>query len=313
LRFSSALVTGGAGFLGSHLCEELLRRGCRVIALDSLVTGRRDNLAHLLDTPGFRFVEQDVCDPLTLPEPVEVVLHLASPASPLDFTRIPFEILRTNSAGTWNMLEFARANSARFLLASTSEVYGDPLEHPQREEYCGNVNPIGERAVYDEGKRFAEALTAAYRRFRQLDTCIARIFNTYGPRMRADDGRAIPTFIRQALAGEPLTVFGDGRQTRSFCHVDDMVRGLIALAESGEAGPVNLGNPKEITILEAACLVIEITGSSSSIVNRPAEKDDPRRRCPDIAKARQLLGWEPAVPLRDGLAATVRYFRDTEA
>ena len=309
----SALVTGGAGFLGSHLCEELLRRGCRVIAVDNFVTGREENVAHLLRRPEFTLLEQDVSETLRIDGPLSLVVHLASPASPVDFQRLPLEILRVNSAGTWNVLELSLAKQARALLASTSEVYGDPLEHPQREDYRGNVNPIGPRAVYDEGKRFSEALTMAYRNFRGLDVGIARIFNTYGPRMRGDDGRAVPTFIRQALAGEPLTVYGDGQQTRSFCYVDDMTRGLLAMAESTETGPVNLGNPHEVTVLEAAELIIEIAGSSSGIVHRPLSADDPRQRRPDITRARQVLGWEPAVPLREGLEKTVRYFQESPA
>ena len=313
LHHHSVVVTGGAGFLGSHLCEELLRRGHRVLAVDNFVTGRAENVSHLLGKPEFSLLEEDVSGPLHVGGQVQLVVHLASPASPMDFHRLPFEILRVNSAGTWNVLELALAKGARFLLASTSEVYGDPLEHPQREEYRGNVNPIGPRAVYDEGKRFSEALTMTYHRFRGLNAGIARIFNTYGPRMRADDGRVIPTLIRQALAGEPLTVFGDGRQTRSFCYVDDMVRGLVAMAESKETGPVNLGNADEVTILEAARMIIEITGSTSDIAHRPLSTDDPKRRRPDISRARELLGWEPKVPLREGLARTIGYFRDSAA
>jgi dTDP-glucose 4,6-dehydratase len=313
LHHHSVVVTGGAGFLGSHLCEELLRRGHRVLAVDNFVTGRAENVSHLLGKSEFSLLEEDVSGPLHVGGQVQLVVHLASPASPMDFHRLPFEILRVNSAGTWNVLELALAKGARFLLASTSEVYGDPLEHPQREEYRGNVNPIGPRAVYDEGKRFSEALTMTYHRFRGLNAGIARIFNTYGPRMRADDGRVIPTLIRQALAGEPLTVFGDGRQTRSFCYVDDMVRGLVAMAESKETGPVNLGNADEVTILEAARMIIEITGSASDIAHRPLSTDDPKRRRPDISRARELLGWEPKVPLREGLASTIDYFRDMAA
>jgi len=308
LPSSSTVVTGGAGFLGSHVCEELLRRGRHVVAVDNFVTGREANVAHLFAKPEFALLEHDVCEPLTFDGAVVMILHLASPASPVDFSRLGLEILRVNSAGTWNMLDLASAKGARFLLASTSEVYGDPIEHPQREEYRGNVNPIGPRAVYDEGKRFSEALTVACRNFRGANVGIARIFNTYGPRMRADDGRVIPNFIRQALAGEPLTVYGDGQQTRSFCYVDDMVRGLLALAESSETGPVNLGNPDELTVLEAAKLVIEITGSSSEIVHRPIAADDPRRRQPDITRARHLLGWEPKVSFREGLVNTIPYF-----
>jgi dTDP-glucose 4,6-dehydratase len=303
------VVTGGAGFLGSHLCDELLRRGCQVVAVDNFITGRRENVAHLGSNPAFSLIEHDICQPLSLSGEVALVMHLASPASPGDFPRLPLEILRANSAGTWNMLDLALGKGARFLLASTSEVYGDPLVHPQTEEYRGNVNSIGPRAVYDEGKRFSEALTMAYHRSRRLPVSIARIFNTYGPRMRADDGRVIPTFIRQALAGQPLTIFGDGSQTRSFCYVEDMIRGLVALAESDWVGPINLGNDHEMTVLETARLIIEIAGSSSAIVPRPLGEDDPKRRKPDIAKARQLLGWQPRVPIREGLEQTIAYFR----
>jgi dTDP-glucose 4,6-dehydratase len=309
LPSGKAIITGGAGFLGSHLCEELLRRGRQVVAVDNLVTGRRENVAHLASHPGFTLIEHDICQPLAVAGEVALVMHLASPASPGDFPRLPFEIMLVNSAGTWNMLDLALDKGARFLLASTSEVYGDPLVHPQQEDYHGNVNPVGPRAVYDEGKRFAEALTMAYRRYRGLSVGVARIFNTYGPRMRPDDGRLIPTFIVQALAEEPLTVFGDGSQTRSPCYVDDMVEGLIALAESDQVGPINLGNDQEMTVLETARLIIEMAGSRSAIVHRPIGQDDPRRRRPDIAKARQLLGWQPRVPVRDGLAQTIAYFR----
>jgi dTDP-glucose 4,6-dehydratase len=304
-----AVVTGGAGFLGSHLCDELLRRGCQVVAVDSFITGRRENVAHLSSNPAFTLIEHDICQPLSLPGEVALVMHLASPASPGDFPRLPLEILRANSAGTWNMLDLALDRGARFLLASTSEVYGDPLVHPQTEEYRGNVNSIGPRAVYDEGKRFSEALTMAYHRSRRLPVSIARIFNTYGPRMRADDGRVIPTFIRQALAGQPLTIFGEGSQTRSFCYVEDMIRGLLALAESDLVGPINLGNDHETTVLEMARLIIEIADSQSATVHRPLGEDDPKRRKPDITKARQLLGWQPRVPIREGLQQTIAYFR----
>jgi len=309
LKPGTVVVTGGGGFIGSHLCEELLGRGHRVLAVDNFITGCQANIAHLRANPGFTLREQDVSEPLDLEEEVALVVHLASPASPADFSRLPLEILSANSAGTWNALDLSLAKGSRFLLASTSEVYGDPLEHPQREEYRGNVNAVGARAVYDEGKRFSEALTIAYRNFRGLGVGIARIFNTYGPRMRADDGRMIPTFIRQALAHEPLTVFGDGQQTRSFCYIDDMVRGLIAMAESRETGPLNLGSPDEVTVLEVARLIIELAASSSNIVHRPLGADDPKRRRPDITRARQLLGWEPKVPLREGLATTIEWFR----
>lgn len=303
------VVTGGAGFLGSHLGDEILRRGGQVVAVDNFITGRRENVAHLAADPSFTLIEQDICQPLSVSGEVDLVMHLASPASPGDFPRLPLEILRANSAGTWNVLDLALAKGARFLLASTSEVYGDPLVHPQPEGYRGNVNPVGPRAVYDEGKRFSEALTMAYHRHRGLQVGIARIFNTYGPRMRGDDGRVIPTFIRQALAGQPLTIFGDGSQTRSFCHVDDMVRGLLALAENDVVEPVNLGNDQEMTVLEVAKLILEVTGSASTILYGPLGEDDPKRRQPDITKARQLLRWQPRVPVREGLEETVAYFR----
>jgi len=310
LKPGQVVVTGGAGFLGSHLCEEWLGRGQRVVAVDNFLTGRRENVAHLLERPEFALIEQDVCEPLSLEGSVSLVMHLATPASPVDFPRLPLEILRVNSAGTWNALDLALDKGGRFILASTSEVYGDPLEHPQIEDYRGNVNPVGPRAVYDESKRFSEALTMAYGSFRGLNVGIARIFNTYGPRMRVDDGRAIPTFITQALAGEALTVFGDGNQTRSFCYVEDMVRGLIALAESEVVGPVNLGNPDEVTILDTAGMIVEVSGSQSPVVHRPMPGDDPRRRQPDISRARKLLGWEPRVGLREGLARTIDHFRE---
>jgi dTDP-glucose 4,6-dehydratase len=296
----TALVTGGAGFLGSHLCDRLIEDGHRVICVDNLETGSLQNVEHLRGDR-FLFITHDITSHLSVDEPIDVVYHLASPASPIDYLRLPLQTLKVGSHGTHNALGLAKWKRARFLLASTSEVYGDPLIHPQPETYWGNVNPIGPRGVYDEAKRYAEALTMAYHRQQGVDTCIVRIFNTYGPRMRPHDGRAIPTFLRQALANEPLTVFGDGSQTRSFCYVDDLVNGLIALAESGEHLPVNIGNPAEYTLLELARKVLEATGATSEIVFEALPVDDPKVRQPDITRARQLLGWEPQVSLEEGL------------
>jgi dTDP-glucose 4,6-dehydratase len=296
----TALVTGGAGFLGSHLCDRLVEDGCRVICVDNLETGSLQNVEHLRGDQ-FSFIHHDITNHLKIEESVDVVYHLASPASPIDYLRLPLQTLKVGSHGTQNALGIAKWKRARFLLASTSEVYGDPLIHPQPETYWGNVNPIGPRGVYDEAKRYAEALTMAYHRQQGVDTCIVRIFNTYGPRMRPHDGRAIPTFVRQAQANEPLTVFGDGSQTRSFCYVDDLIRGLIALAASGEHLPVNIGNPAEYTLLELAQKVIEATGATSEIVFEALPVDDPKVRQPDITRARQLLGWEPQVSLEEGL------------
>ncbi|MEP9383796.1 UDP-glucuronic acid decarboxylase family protein [Nocardioides sp. KR10-350] len=310
LSEARVLVTGGAGFVGSWLCESLLAEGADVWCVDSYATGSPDKVAHLVDRPGFRLVEADVSDGLPDPGDVDIVMHLACPASPVHYLRLPLETLRVASAGTVNALELALRHDARFVLASTSEVYGDPLEHPQREEYWGNVNPIGPRSVYDEGKRFAEATTAAYRRERGADTAIARIFNTYGPRMSLDDGRVVPTFVHQALLGRPLTVAGDGSQTRSLCWVEDTVDGLVRLATSDETGPVNLGNDAETTILELARHVIELTGSRSTIEHVPAPEDDPRVRRPDISRARRTLGWAPATPAEEGLKRTVRWMEE---
>jgi dTDP-glucose 4,6-dehydratase len=296
----TALVTGGAGFLGSHLCDRLIEDGHRVICVDNLETGSLQNVEHLRGDR-FLFINHDITSHLSVDEPIDVLYHLASPASPIDYLRLPLQTLKVGSHGTHNALGLAKWKRARFLLASTSEVYGDPLIHPQPETYWGNVNPIGPRGVYDEAKRYAEALTMAYHRQQGVDTCIVRIFNTYGPRMRPHDGRAIPTFVRQALADEPLTVFGDGSQTRSFCYVDDLVNGLILLAESGEHLPVNIGNPAEHTLLELARKVLEVTGATSEIVFEALPVDDPKVRQPDITRARQLLGWEPQVSLEDGL------------
>ncbi len=296
----TAVVTGGAGFLGSHLCDYLVAQDYRVICVDNLETGSLQNVEHLRGE-NFVFVNHDLTRHLEIEEPVDFVYHLASPASPIDYLRLPLQTLKVGSYGTHNALGLAKFKRARFLLASTSEVYGDPTVHPQPETYWGNVNPIGPRGVYDEAKRYAEALTMAYHRQQGVDTCIVRIFNTYGPRMRPHDGRAIPTFIRQALANEPLTVFGDGSQTRSFCYVDDLIRGLVLLARSGEHLPVNLGNPQELSLLELAKTVIRVTGSKSEIVFEALPVDDPQVRQPDITRARQLLGWEPQVTLEDGL------------
>jgi dTDP-glucose 4,6-dehydratase len=296
----TAVVTGGAGFLGSHLCDHLIADGFRVICVDNLETGSLQNVEHLRRDE-FVFVNHDTIEHLEIAEPVDFVFHLASPASPIDYLRLPLQTLKVGSYGTHNALGLAKFKRARFLLASTSEVYGDPAVHPQPETYWGNVNPIGPRGVYDEAKRYAEALTMAYHRQQGVDTCIARIFNTYGTRMRPRDGRAVPTFVRQALANEPLTVFGDGSQTRSFCYVDDLIRGLVLLARSGEHMPVNIGNPQELSLLALAETVVRVTGSKSEIVFEALPVDDPQVRQPDITRARQLLGWEPQVSLAEGL------------
>src|SRR3989449_5369552 len=300
----TAVVTGGAGFLGSHLCDTLVADGYRVICVDNLETGSLQNVEHLRGED-FVFLNHDLTRHLDVDDPADLVFHLASPASPIDYLRLPLQTLKVGSYGTHNALGLAKWKRARFLLASTSEVYGDPLIHPQPETYWGNVNPIGPRGVYDEAKRYAEALTMAYHRQQGVDTCIARIFNTYGPRMRPHDGRAIPTFMRQALANEPLTVFGDGSQTRSFCYVDDLIRGLYLLATSAEHMPVNMGNPNEFTLLELANVVLEATGSKSEIVYEALPEDDPQVRQPDITRARQILGWEPEVSLAEGLRRTL--------
>jgi dTDP-glucose 4,6-dehydratase len=303
------VVTGGAGFLGSHLCRALIDRGDRVVAVDNLVTGSLDNVAELCGHPGFTFMHCDVSNYLHVPGPVDAVLHFASPASPVDFDRIPIQILKVGSLGTHRTLGLAKEKGARYLLASTSEVYGDPLVHPQPESYWGNVNPIGPRGVYDEAKRFAEAMTMAYHRHHGVDVRIVRIFNTFGPHMRPDDGRVVSNFIVQALAGKPLTVHGDGSQTRSFCYVDDEVRGILGLLDSEYVGPVNIGNPHEFTIRQLAEQVLTVTGSSSEIVSRPLPVDDPAQRRPDISLARRLLGWEPTVDLPTGLHRTAEWFK----
>jgi dTDP-glucose 4,6-dehydratase len=303
------VVTGGAGFLGSHLCRALLDRGEQVVALDNLITGSVANIEGLFGRRGFTFVEHDVSQYVWVPGSVDVVMHFASPASPTDFERIPIQILKVGGLGTHNCLGLAKAKDARFFLASTSEVYGDPQVHPQPETYWGHVNPIGPRGVYDEAKRYAEAMTMAYHRHHDLDVRIVRIFNTYGPSQRTEDGRAVSNFLVQALQGKPVTVFGDGRQTRSFCYVDDEIRGFLALLDSDMTGPVNIGNPDEYTILQLAELAIEVTDSSSELVFQPLPVDDPTQRQPDITIAREQLGWTPEVPLRTGLERTADYFR----
>lgn len=305
-----AVVTGGAGFLGSHLCDLLLERDWEVLCLDNLVTGSDSNVSHLLSHPRFRFVRQDVTRYIEVPGPMDAVLHFASPASPPDYLRLPIQTLKVGALGTHNALGLAHAKKAKFLLASTSECYGDPEVSPQPETYWGRVNPIGPRGVYDEAKRFAEALTMAYHRSHGVNTRIVRIFNTYGPRMRLNDGRALPNFLYQALSGEPITVYGDGKQTRSFCYVSDLLDGIYRLLESEEHGPVNIGNPQELTILEFAERVRALVGGSAPIVFRPLPQDDPKQRCPDISKARRLLRWEPKVNLEEGLKLTYEYFRD---
>jgi dTDP-glucose 4,6-dehydratase len=307
-----SLVTGGAGFLGSHLCERLLGEGHRVLCVDNLITGRRENIQHLEDRDDFRFIEQDVTRPLSIDEELDNILHFASPASPIDYLELPIQTLKVGSLGTHNTLGLAKAHDATYLLASTSEVYGDPLVHPQPEGYWGNVNPVGPRGVYDEAKRFAEAMVMAYHRYHGLDTRIARIFNTYGPRMRRRDGRVVPAFIQQALSGEPLTVFGDGSQTRSFCYVDDLISGIWRLLQSNVSLPVNLGNPHEMTILQFAQEIRKQTGSASELSFKQLPVDDPKTRQPDIALAREKLHWEPRVPLAEGLKKTVEYFRSSE-
>ena len=305
-----SLVTGGAGFLGSHLCECLLAEGHQVIAMDNLITGSINNIAHLAGNRNFKFIHHNVTEYIYLAEPVQYVFHFASPASPIDYLELPIQTLKVGSLGTHNALGLAKAKGAKFLLASTSEVYGDPLQHPQSEDYWGHVNPIGPRGVYDEAKRFAEAMAMAYRRYHKVDTRIVRIFNTYGPRMRLRDGRVVPAFVGQALQGEPLTVFGHGSQTRSFCYVTDLIDGIYRLSQSDYHEPVNIGNPTEFTILEFARLILKLTGSKSEIVFKPLPVDDPKQRRPDITRAKKILGWEPKVDLEAGLQKTIEYFRD---
>jgi len=309
LHKTTAVVTGGAGFLGSHLCDKLLKEGIKVICIDNLLTGNLDNISHLFGNNNFSFIKHDVTNYIYVGGKIDYVLHFASPASPIDYLKLPIQTLKVGSLGTHKALGLAKDKNATFLLASTSEVYGDPIVHPQEEEYWGNVNPIGPRGVYDEAKRFAEALTMAYYRHHGVNTRIVRIFNTYGPRMRLDDGRALPAFVGQALRGEEITVYGDGSQTRSFCYVSDLVEGIFRLLKSNETNPVNIGNPDEITIKEFAEEVIKQTGSKSKIVYKPLPEDDPKVRQPDISKAKKILGWEPKVGRAEGLKVTVDYFK----
>jgi dTDP-glucose 4,6-dehydratase len=303
------VITGAAGFLGSHLCDRFLRDGHQVIGVDNYLTGSPDNIRHLADNDSFRLVEADVSVRIPIDGPIDGILHFASPASPIDYYEFPIETLKVGSYGTHNGLELARQQNARFFLASTSEVYGDPAVHPQQESYWGNVNSIGPRSVYDEAKRYAEAVTMAYHRHHGVDTRIVRIFNTYGPRMRPHDGRVVSNFIVQALTGEPLSIYGDGSQTRSFCYVDDEVEGIYRLFMQGDSQPTNIGNPDEYTVQQLADIVLELTGSSSTIARQPLPADDPKLRCPDITRARTMLGWEPKVPVREGVARTIEYFR----
>jgi len=307
---SISLVTGGAGFLGSHLCDRLLKEGHKVICMDNLLTGSMSNISHLMGNDNFQFIKYNVTEYVHIEGQLDYILHFASPASPIDYLKLPIQTLKVGSLGTHKTLGLAKEKGARFLLASTSEVYGDPQIHPQPEDYWGNVNPIGVRGVYDEAKRFAEALVMAYHRYHKLDTRIVRIFNTYGPRMRLHDGRALPTFMKQALTDEAITVFGDGSQTRSFCYVDDLVEGIYRLLMSDEVEPVNIGNPEEITLLQFAEEIKEITGTKSKIVFQPLPQDDPKVRQPDISKARKILGWGPKVKRRDGLMRTLEYFKE---
>ena len=305
-----SVVTGGAGFLGSHLSDRLLAEGHHVIAIDNLITGKMDNIAHLAGNSKFQFIHHDVTQYIYLPGAVNNVFHFASPASPIDYLQLPIQTLKVGSLGTHNALGLAKAKGARFLLASTSECYGDPLEHPQSESYWGNVNPIGPRGVYDEAKRFAEAMTMAYHRYHKVDTHIVRIFNTYGPRMRLKDGRVVPAFVGQALRGEPLTVFGEGQQTRSFCYCSDLIEGIYRLSRCDFHEPVNIGNPTEFTILDFAKLIIKLIGSKSKIIHEPLPEDDPKQRRPNISRAKELLGWEPKVDLETGLRQAIEYFKD---
>jgi len=309
LAKSSVVITGGAGFLGSHLCDKFMAEGFKVICIDDLITGNTDNISHLAGNENFRFIKHDITNFIFIPGKVDYILHFASPASPIDYLKLPIQTLKVGSLGTHKVLGLAKEKNARMLLASTSEIYGDPDVHPQKEEYWGNVNPIGPRGVYDEAKRFAEAMTMAYHRYHHLDTRIVRIFNTYGPRMRLDDGRALPAFVGQALRGEDITVFGDGSQTRSFCYVSDLVDGIFKLLMSNENDPVNIGNPDEITIKQFAEEVIKITGSKSKISYEPLPEGDPKVRQPDISRAQEILGWSPKISREEGLKITIDYFR----
>src|SRR4030088_1860383 len=305
-----AVVTGGAGFLGSHLSDRLIAEGFRVIAMDNLITGSTDNIAHLAESQDFQFIRHNVSEFIFVPGRVDYVFHFASPASPIDYLELPIPTLKVGALGTHNALGLAREKMATFVLASTSECYGDPLVHPQKEDYWGNVNPIGPRGVYDEANRFSEAMTMAYHRYHGVDTHIVRIFNTYGPRMRLNDGRALPNFVFQALSGQPITVYGDGRQTRSFCYVSDLIEGIYRLMQSDEHEPTNIGNPQEITILEFAKRIHTLLGAKEPIVFEPLPQDDPKQRCPDISKAKRILGWEPKVGLDEGLRTTLDYFKE---
>ncbi|MFT5240199.1 MAG: dTDP-glucose 4,6-dehydratase [Candidatus Promineifilaceae bacterium] len=306
---SKAVVTGGAGFLGSHLCDRLLAEGHNVVCMDNLLTGNTANIEHLAGNTSFKFIHQDVTEYLYLPGDIDFIFHFASPASPIDYLEYPIQTLKVGALGTHKALGLAKAKNARFLIASTSEVYGDPLVHPQQEDYWGNVNPVGPRGVYDEAKRFAEAMTMAYHRYHNVDTKIIRIFNTYGPRMRLNDGRAVPAFAGQALRGEPITIFGDGSQTRSFCFVSDLIDGIYKLMLSSETGPINIGNPTEMTIAQLAERIVEMTDSGSKVVYQDLPVDDPKVRQPDITKARELLGWEPKIEIAQGLPETIAYFK----
>jgi dTDP-glucose 4,6-dehydratase len=306
---SKAVVTGGAGFLGSHLCDRLLAEGHNVVCMDNLLTGNIANIEHLAGNTSFKFIHQDVTEYLYLPGEIDFIFHFASPASPIDYLEYPIQTLKVGALGTHKALGLAKAKNARFLIASTSEVYGDPLIHPQQEDYWGNVNPVGPRGVYDEAKRFAEAMTMAYHRYHNVDTKIIRIFNTYGPRMRLNDGRAVPAFAGQALRGEPITIFGDGSQTRSFCFVSDLIDGIYKLMLSSETGPINIGNPTEMTIAQLAERIVEMTDSGSKVVYQDLPVDDPKVRQPDITKARELLGWEPKIEIAQGLPETIAYFK----
>ena len=304
------LITGGAGFLGSHICDKLIARGYKVICMDNFITGKKANIAHLLKSKDFTFIKQDVSKPFKVAGRVDYVMHAASPASPVDYLNHPIETMLVGSHATYNALELAKAKRSVFLVTSTSEVYGDPVVHPQKETYWGNVNPIGPRSVYDEAKRYAEAMTFAYRRTFKVDTRVVRIFNTYGPRLNIHDGRVVPNFIYQAIKGLPITIYGDGKQTRSFCYVDDEAEGILKLLFSNEAGPINIGNPREFNMIEFAKLVLELTGAKSKLVYEPLPQDDPKQRKPDITLARTKLGWEPKIELREGLGRTIAWFRE---